>query len=322
MKIDMKTISQSKFERPIPDFSSVGVTIEKNPIKLKLKNILINDKEGNTARVHGTSEADIEQLKSSLTKGWDTTEYLPCVYKNKESVSDYSHILAFGYNRTYALLEAYGEDFEMLYDVVDCTPSQLLDIRAMENEGLPKNVNKETDIVKTMMLKIQEHGFPKDSDKIKEHLEKICPFRKSESIDNIVRQIETQSGMDVAFYEYNPSKAKRWSSDDSSIKYKFDGEETNGVHTYICKQGGAYRTIFRMMKQNNKSKKPCQVIFHCPRPTPKSPINEKRKRVMKDWKETMTALQTLGCDTSFMRVAGFFPQVKGTDNWSKLVKIN
>ena len=43
---------------------------------------------------------------------------------------------------------------------------------------------------------------------------------------------------------------------------------------------------------------------------------------MKDWKETMTALQTLGCDTSFMRVAGFFPQVKGTDNWSKLVKIN
>ena len=148
MKIDMKTISQSKFERPIPDFSSVGVTIEKNPIKLKLKNILINDKEGNTARVHGTSEADIEQLKSSLTKGWDTTEYLPCVYKNKESVSDYSHILAFGYNRTYALLEAYGEDFEMLYDVVDCTPSQLLDIRAMENEGLPKNVNKETDIVK------------------------------------------------------------------------------------------------------------------------------------------------------------------------------
>ena len=34
----------------------------------------------------------------------------------------------------------------MVIDVVDCTESQILDIRTMENEGLPKVTNKEIDI--------------------------------------------------------------------------------------------------------------------------------------------------------------------------------
>jgi hypothetical protein len=90
----------------------------------KLSQVLIDDMEGNTARQHGTSESDIESLKHSLSKGWDTTEYLPCVYKNPNENSEYSHILTYGYNRANALELLFGGDFEMVFDVVDCTESQ------------------------------------------------------------------------------------------------------------------------------------------------------------------------------------------------------
>jgi len=321
MLIETKNIAQKEFERPIPDFSNVGVYIEKNPTKLKLSKIHIDDKEGNTARMHGTSESDIESLKHSLSSGWNTSEYLPCVYKNPDKSSDYSYILAYGYNRCIALEELYGDDFEMWFDIVDCSDSELLDIRTMENEGLPKVTNKEIDIVKTIMVKIDRHGFPKDSDKIRDHLNKICPNRRLESIDNIIRQVEERASINNAVYEWNPSKAKRWSKNDSSIKYNYDGKETNGVHTFICKQGGAYRTYHRMITKYLETGNPCQVIFHVSRPTPKSPISEKRKRTLEDWNEGINRLKQLGCKTNWMKAAGFFPQVVGKDNWSKLVQV-
>ena len=99
----------------------------------------------------------------------------------------------------------------MVFDVVDCTESQLLDIRTMENEGLPKVTNKEIDIVKTIMLKINKFGLKKDTEEIRNHLNLICPFRSKESKDSIVRQVENLSELDTAVYEWNEVKAKRWS---------------------------------------------------------------------------------------------------------------
>ena len=321
MIIETKNISSEIFERPIPDFSNVGVKINNKTIKRKLSQVLINDKDGNTARQHGTSESDIESLKHSIAKGWDTTEYLPCVYENPEPNSDYSHILAYGYNRANALELLYGKDFEMVFDVVECTDSELLDIRTMENEGLPKVTNKEIDIVKTIMLKIDYYGLKKDEDAIREHLDKICPFRSKESKDSIVRQIENLADLDTAVYEWNTAKAERWSKDDSSIKYNFNGELTSNVHTFMCKQGSAYRTYHRMMRQYLLTGKDCQVIFHVSRPTKKSSIKAKRERTLDDWNEGIQRLKDLGCKTDFMKVAGFLPQEKGVDNWSKLVQV-
>ena len=328
MIIETKNISSESFERPIPDFSNVGVKINKKTIKLKLSQVLINDKDGNTARQHGTSESDIESLKHSIAKGWDTTEYLPCVYKNPEPNSDYSHILAYGYNRANALELLYGKDFEMVFDVVECTDSELLDIRTMENEGLPKVTNKEIDIVKTIMLKINDFGLKKDEDVIRDHLDKICPFRSKESKDSIVRQVENLAALDTAVYEWNGAKAERWSKDDSAIKYNFNGELTGyvkdkkpGVHTFMCKQGSAYRTYHRMIGKYLDTGKDCQVIFHVSRPTKKSSIKAKRERTLADWNEGIQRLKDLGCQTEFMKVAGFLPQEKGVDNWSKLVQV-
>ena len=320
MIIETKNIAHVKFERPIPDFSNVGVKIT-TKIKLKLSQVLIDDMEGNTARQHGTSESDIESLKHSLSKGWDTTEYLPCVIKNPNENSDYSHILVYGYNRANALELLYGGDFEMIFDVVDCTDSQLLDIRTMENEGLPKVTNKEIDIVKTIMLKINKFGLKKDTDEIRKHLDLICPFRSKESKDSIVRQVENLSELDTAVYEWNEVKAKRWSKEQSATKYNFSGDLTGKIHTFMCKQGSAYRTYHRMMTKYLETGNDCQVIFHVSRPTKKSSISIKRERTMEDWNTGLKRLQDLGCKTDFMKVAGFLPQEKGKDNWSKLVQV-
>ena len=96
----------------------------------------------------------------------------------------------------------------MVFDVVECTDSELLDIRTI-NEGLPKVTNKEIDIVKTIMLKINEFGLKKDEDVIRDHLDKICPFRSKESKDSIVRQVENLADLDTAVYEWNGAKAER-----------------------------------------------------------------------------------------------------------------
>ena len=213
------------------------------------------------------------------------------------------------------------KNFEMVFDVVTCTESQLLDIRTMENEGLPKVNNKEIDVVKTMMQKIEKFGFKKDTDEIRKHLDLICPFRSKQSKDSIVRQIENLAALDTAVYEWNPSKAKRWSKDYSSIKYNFDGELTGNTHTFMCKQGSTYRTYHRMMSRYLDTGNPCQVLFHVSRPTKKSSIEAKRQRTMEDWNSGLKRLNDLGCRTDFMSVAGFLPQEKGKDNWSQLVKI-
>jgi hypothetical protein len=82
----------------------------------------------------------------------------------------------------------------------------------------------------------------------------------------------------------------------------------------------AYRTYHRMIRRHLETGKKCQVIFHVGRPTPKMTVNEKRKATMDNWNEGINNLKSLGCDTSFMLVAGFIPQVKEVDQWHSLIK--
>ena len=97
MIIPLKEVAQLSIEQlssPTPDFSMVpGVKIKKR-IKLKLKDIHIDDSERNTARYHGTDPAAVESLQKSLSNGWDSTEYLPCVRKLPEG-SSYVYELAY-----------------------------------------------------------------------------------------------------------------------------------------------------------------------------------------------------------------------------------
>ena len=57
--------------------------------------MLVDYKDGNTAREHGTDPEAVETLSKSLSKGWDSTEYLPAVRKLQGGVVPYELIYGF-----------------------------------------------------------------------------------------------------------------------------------------------------------------------------------------------------------------------------------
>jgi|TARA_R110000823_G_C15846243_1_gene491702 hypothetical protein len=323
MIIPLKEVAQLSIEQlssPTPDFSMVpGVKIKKR-IKLKLKDIHIDDTNGNTARYHGTDPAAVESLQKSLSNGWDSTEYLPCVRKLPEG-SSYVYELAYAFNRCEAFDNLYGEDFEMWFDLIECDNSALYDVRLIENEGLPKSTNKEIDIKNTIMQKIKDGFLTADEDEVTDYIDRVCVFRDKQSKANVVRLVKEAANLNDKYVEYSESKAKRWVKNHSTIKYKFGGELVDNTHTFLCKQGSAYRTYHRMIRRYLETGLSCQVIFHVGRPTPKMNVTEKRKATMQTWNEGIDNLKKLGCNTDFMRVAGFLPQLVDIDQWHGLIKV-
>jgi len=317
---DISHMTIEKLDPPRPDFSMVpGVKMLK-PIKLKLKDIHIDDDVGNTARYHGTDSAAVESLEKSLASGWDSTEYLPCVrYLPKGSA--YGQELAYAFNRCEAFENLYDENFEMWFDVIECDDSALYDVRLVENEGLPKSTNKEIDIKNTIMQKIKDGYMKANEDEVSDYVDRVCVFRTKQSKENIVKLVKEAANINDKFIEYTEAKAKRWVKNHCKTKYKFGGELVNGVHTFLCKQGSAYRTYHRMMRRHLETGNPCQVVFHVGRPTPKMTGLQKRKATLDNWNEGINNLNKLGCNTSFMKVAGFLPQIKDGEEWHSLIQV-
>jgi len=319
----LKKVAQLPIEQlnpPTPDFSMVPGAKIKKQIKLKLKDIHIDDNSGNTARYHGTDPAAVESLEKSLSNGWDSSEYLGCVRPLPKG-SSYAYELAYGFNRCEAFDNLYGEDFEMWFDVIECDDSALYDVRLIENEGLPKSTNKEIDIKNTIMQKIKSGYLTADEDSVSDYVDRVCVFRTKQSKDNIVKLVKEAANIGDKFTEYSESKAKRWVKNHSTIKYEFGGKKVNNVHTFLCKQGSAYRTYHRMIRRHLETGLPCQVVFHVGRPTPNMTVAQKRKSTLDNWNEGIENLNKLGCDTSFMKVAGFLPQLVDIDQWHSLVKV-
>lgn len=322
MIYDLKTFANfniSEINPPVPEFFTVpGVKIKKR-VRLALKDVHVDDL-ANKTRLHGTSTAAVETLEKSLSEGWNSSEYLPCVRKMPEG-SAYEYELVYGFHRCEALENLFGSDFVMHFDVIECSDSDLYDVRVIENEGLPKHTNKEIDIKNTIMMKIADGFLKRDEEEIKEYIKKVCFFRSQQSQNSILNQVKEAMNIDDKFIEYSESKAKRWVKNHSKKKYKFGGELIDGVHTYLCKQGYHYRVYHRMIRQHLKTGNPCQVVFHVGRPTEKMTAKSKRQATLESWYEGINNMKQIGLKTDFMKVAGFLPQVADSDEWHSLVQV-
>jgi hypothetical protein len=171
------------------------------------------------------------------------------------------------------------------------------------------------------MQKIKDGFLTADEDEITDYINRVCVFRTKQSKENIVKLVKEAANLNDKFVEYSESKAKRWVKNHSTIKYKFGGELVNNTHTFLCKQGSSYRTYHRMIRRYLETGLSCQVIFHVGRPTPKMNVTEKRKATMQSWNEGIDNLKKLGCNTDFMKVAGFLPQLVDIDQWHSLIKV-
>ena len=243
MIIPLKEVAQLSIEQlnsPTPDFSMVpGVKIKKR-IKLKLKDIHIDDTNGNTARYHGTDPAAVESLQKSLSNGWDSTEYLPCVRKLPEG-SSYVYELAYAFNRCEAFDNLYGEDFEMWFDLIECDNSALYDVRLIENEGLPKSTNKEIkeankkyDLVeKATSDTIWDWNIQEDKLQWNKGIEYVFGYKKNQITTNSnwwFQNIHPEDSvkMSIKLYSFIEQKTDYWQDEyrfkcaDNTYKYVLD----------------------------------------------------------------------------------------------------
>lgn len=320
---ELEKLNCADFSPPIPDFKALeqyGVRINPQPIQIKLADIHIDDAHGNSAREHGTNPASVERMKNSLSKGWMTHEFLPAVRKLANS-NGYQWELVYGYTRTEAMEMLYGSNFSMWFNEIYCDESNIRKVRSTENEGLIKTPNKESDLKHTILQEIKDGYLKNDSKAIMTWLNDVCPTRDDASKNRILLMVEESAGTQTDFQTWTSVKADRWVKNHSSIPYVFGGGVVNGVHTFMCRSGYQYRTFQRMIKHYLKDGLPCQVVLHVDSPTKNSTLEKRRQQTLKEWYEGINNLKAIGADVSFMSVAGFLPQEKGVDNWSKLVDV-
>lgn len=320
----LHTYDYKEFSPPRPDFSSLrvfGVGLEPEPIKLKLEDIRIDDAQGNSAREHGTSPAAVQALIHSLSHGWSTNELLPAVRRLKNR-DGYSYELVYGYTRCEAMEMSYGPQFEMWFDVIVCDESNIRKVRSAENEELPKVKNKESDLKHSLLQDIKDGVIKNDRSAILSWLKAVCPHRDADSKNRILLMVEEAAGTPTKYELYTEAKANRWVKNHSAIPYQFGGALVNGVHTFLCRSGYQYRTYHRMIKHHLKTGADCQVVFHVDSPTKTATLSKRRQQTLEEWHQGLSNLKAIGADVSFMKVAGFLPQEKEVDNWSKLVQVN
>lgn len=319
----LHTYPPNEFTPPLPDFSTMKafkVAVEKTPILLSLDEIHVDDAHGNSAREHGTNPAAVQNLIHSLSKGWITTELLPSVRRLKGR-QGYKYELVYGFTRVEAMEMSYGPKFKMWFNVIDCDDTNIRMIRSFENEDLPKVSNKESDIKHSLIEDIKAGVLKNERHEIMRWLNAVCPNRADSSKNRILLMVEEAVGTPSKYELYTEAKANRWVKNHSAIPYQFGGALVNGVHTFLCRSGYQYRTYQRMIKHYLKDNRPCQVIFHVDSPTKVATLAKRRQQVLVEWHEGLNNLKAIGADVSFMNVAGFLPQEKGVDNWSKLVEI-
>jgi hypothetical protein len=320
----LHTYDYKEFSPPRPDITSLstfGVNLGKEPIKLKLSEVLIDDALGNSAREHGTNPAAVQNMIHSLSHGWSTNELLPAVrrLKNREG---YSYELVYGYTRCEAMEMSYGPEFEMWFDVIVCDESNIRKVRSAENEELPKVKNKESDLKHSLLQDIKEGVIKNDRSAILAWLKAVCPHRDADSKNRIMLMVEEAAGTPTKYELYTEAKANRWVKNHSAIPYVFGGGLVNGVHTFLCRSGYQYRTYHRMIKHHLNTGADCQVVFHVDSPTKGATLSKRRQQTIEEWNKGLNNLKLIGADVSFMKVAGFLPQEKDVDNWSKLVQVS
>lgn len=319
----LHTYDHREFMPPLPDFSTLevfNVGVENSPILLKLSEIHVDDAIGNSAREHGTNPAAVQNLIHSLAKGWITTELLPSVRRIK-GTQGYKYELVYGFTRVEAMEMSYGPEFRMWFNVIECDETNIRKVRSFENEDLPKTNNKESDLKHSLIEDIKSGVLKNERSEIIRWLNAVCPNRADSSKNRILLMVEEAVGTPSKYELYTEAKANRWVLNHSAVPYEFGGAVVNGVHTFLCRSGYQYRTYQRMIKHHLKDGLPCQVIFHVDSPTKKATLSKRRQQTIQEWFDGLNNLKAIGADVSFMTVAGFLPQEKGVDNWSKLVQV-
>lgn len=304
---------------PIPDWTQANV-ISKDTIILNFDDIYIDDIEGNKTKVETHTAEEIETLKNSFAEGVDLKEFPPAVrYRGVQYDKPYE--LVYGYGRCEALLS--NKKKEWFFTLLEGDDDAMEDVQAMENEALPKRINKEVDMRKFLAAKVKEGKIGNTEKDIREKFRKIYANRDKTVMNRVIQQVmeELNTPQPYILYTSTP-RIQQWLDNHSSESYSIEGEydDDRGMVGVHIKEGYQYRAVIAAIQRYYKEGQRTYVIGHFSPPTKKATLDSKRKQFIKEFNDIRTALESCGLNVWPIEVMGFLPQDKEKDNLKKLVK--
>ena len=306
---------------PIPDWTQANVT-SKDTIILNFDDIYIDDLTGNQTKVDTHTAEEIENLKNSFSEGVDLKEFPPAVrYRGLQYKKPYE--LVYGYGRVEGIL--LNKQKEWFFTLLDGDNDSLEDVQAMENEQLPKRINKEVDMRKFLSNKVKEGKIGNTEKDIREKFRKIYANRDKAVMNRVVQQVmeELNTPQPYILYTSTP-RIQQWLDNHSSEAYSIEGEydDARGMVGVHIKEGYQYRAVIAAIERYSKTGRYTYVIGHFSPPTKKATLNGKRKQFIQEFDNIRTALESCGLNIWPIEVMGFLPQDKEKENLKKLVKVS
>jgi hypothetical protein len=306
---------------PIPDWTQANVT-SKDTIILNFDDIYIDDLEGNQTKVESHTAEEIENLKNSFAEGVDLKEFPPAVrYRGPQYEKPYE--LVYGYGRVEGIL--LNKQKEWFFTLLDGDDDSLEDVQAMENEQLPKRINKEVDMRKFLSAKVKQGKIGNNEKDIRDKFKKIYSNRDKSVMNRVVQQVmeELNTPQPYILYTSTP-RIQQWLDNHSSETYSIEGEydDARGMVGVHIKEGYQYRAVIAAIERYSKTGRHTYVIGHFSPPTKKATLNGKRKQFIQEFNNIRTALESCGLNIWPIEVMGFLPQDKEKENLKKLVKVS
>jgi hypothetical protein len=306
---------------PVPDWTQANVT-SKDTIILDFSQIYIDDIDGNKTKEETHTAEEIELLKNSFAEGVDLKEFPPAV-RYRGPLYDKPYELVYGYGRCEAIL--LNKQKSWYFTLLEGDDDSLEDVQAMENEQLPKRINKEVDMRKFLSNKVKQGKIKNDEKDIKEKFKKIYANRDKTVMNRVVQQVmeELNTPQPYILYTSTP-RIQQWLDNHSSEQYCIEGEydikrDRVGVH---IKEGYQYRVVIAAIERFAKTGKITYVIGHFAAPTKVKTLTYKRKQFIREFESIKASLEVCGLHTWPIEIMGFLPQDKEHENLKRLIMLD
>ena len=310
---------------PQPDWNDLDVTF-KETIKLPWDKIHI-DPASNDTKVEAHTSQEIEVLRLSFAKGVYTNEFPPAVvYQGKTYAKPWKLIYGFGRQEALDGLKTK----EWVFSYLEGTEDAIEDVQAAENEGLPKRLNMEVDMRRTLIRKVTEGKIAKTETAVRAKFSKIYKTRPASVKNRVVAQVLEELSIPVPYTIYtSTAKIKLWLSQHSKEEYKIDGEfdKERDMFGVTMKEGYQYRTVLYAIKRFVEEQglfggKKTYVIGHCGAPTKIKSLAVKRKHIMEEFDAIKKNLMSLGMKSENWPIVymGSLPQDNDNEDKKILVK--
>ena len=306
---------------PIPDWTHANV-ISKDTIILNFDDIYIDDIDGNTTKVESHTAEEIEIIKNSFAEGVDLKEFPPAVrYRGHQYDKPYEAV--YGYGRCEGL--QLNKQKSWFFTVLEGDDDAIDDVKAMENEQLPKRINKEVDMRKFLADKVKQGKIANNEKDIREKFRKIYTNRDKTVMNRVVQQVMEALNTPQPYILYTSTpRVQQWLDNHSSESYCIEGEydDKRGMVGVHIKEGYQYRVVIAAIERYYKTGERTYVIGHFSAPTKKATLNSKRKKFIQEFDDIRKALESCGLNIWPIEIMGFLPQDKEKDNLKKLVKVS